>query len=138
MKLIASRVLNYLLFLLGCLMLGTGALLSERLPSGREGRGLTVLGMGRHDWGEVHEWLGWSVGIGVALHLLLHIAWLRKVATRGRMGLLFLGGAIGVAAALFFLIAPVQGGRGEGGSEGRAGRGEHHLSAPGAPSDARP
>jgi len=49
------RLLNALLWLVFCAMAGTGLLLAFRLPSGsRGGRGLSALGMARHEWGDWH------------------------------------------------------------------------------------
>jgi hypothetical protein len=53
------------------------------LPPGTGGRGagrgplVTVLGLGRHDWGDIHNFAG-IVFLGVVgLHLILHWRWIK-------------------------------------------------------------
>lgn len=53
------------------------------LPPGTGGRGsghaplVTVLGLGRHDWGDIHNYAG-LVFLGVVgLHLVLHWRWIK-------------------------------------------------------------
>lgn len=104
-----ARVLNGLMFLGGCFLAGTGWLMDERLPRGRGEGGVraTLLGMGRHDWGEVHAWVGYALVALVALHLALHGRWLVKIAAGRKPWRLAAGLAAGLVVAGFFLFAPV-------------------------------
>ncbi|MFA6959422.1 MAG: DUF4405 domain-containing protein [Opitutaceae bacterium] len=106
-----ARVLNGLLFLGGCFLAGSGWLLDERLPRGRGEGGVrpTLLGMGRHDWGEWHTWVGYVVAGLVVVHLALHWRWLVKIAASQKPWRLAVGVAVGLAVAGFFLLAPVKG-----------------------------
>ena len=54
----ALRLNNILLYLGFSFLLGTGLLLVFRLPPGsRGGHGLTMLGLSRHEWGDLHYWV---------------------------------------------------------------------------------
>lgn len=104
-----NRALNLALFLGGCLLAGTGWLMDQRLPRGRAGHGLTVLGWDRHQWGDLHAWTGYVLVVLVGLHLLLHAAWLRRVATQGHPWRLAAGLTAGAVIVGFFLLLPVRG-----------------------------
>jgi hypothetical protein len=106
-----SRGLNGLMFLGGCFLAGSGWLLDERLPRGRGEGGVrpTLLGLGRHDWGEWHAWVGYTMAGLVVVHLALHRRWLVKIAAAQKPWRLAAGLAAGLAVAGFFLFAPVKG-----------------------------
>jgi hypothetical protein len=58
-----------------CTLVGSGILLEFVLvPRG----GGSWLGLRRHDWGEVHFWLGASMLALVVAHLVLHRAWVAR------------------------------------------------------------
>lgn len=59
-------------------LMATGLLIEFVLPPGAgggRGGGRAALGLGRHDWGEVHFWLALGVIALSALHVGLHWAW---------------------------------------------------------------
>lgn len=90
------RVTNLLLYLSFCGLIGTGALLQWKLPPGsRGGRGLSILDLDRHDWGEVHFWLGVVCVTATLAHLILNWAWLKKIASSGKLWRLTAGLAAG-------------------------------------------
>jgi hypothetical protein len=107
-KLWLEKSANYLLYLFTCLLAGTGFILAYRLPHGREAREWTVLGMGRHDWGDWHLWLGFGFIALILLHLYFVRNWLMRVAVKRRGWLLLLSLGVGFALALGGLLAPVQ------------------------------
>ncbi|MDV7393176.1 DUF4405 domain-containing protein [Arthrospira platensis SPKY1] len=107
-KLWLEKSANYLLYLITCLLVGTGFILAYRLPHGREAREWTVLGMGRHDWGDWHLWLGFAFIALILLHLYFVRNWLMRVAVKRRGWLLLLSLGVGFALALGGLFAPVQ------------------------------
>ncbi len=108
MKTTIRRILNLLLYLSFCAMLGTGLLMSLRLvPGSRGGRGLEVLGWDRHQWGDLHTWIAYAFAILLAAHLVLAWAWLKKVAAKGHLWRLIIGLAIGLTIILGFLLLPV-------------------------------
>ena len=82
------RATNLLLYLSFCSLIGTGALLTWRLvPGSRGGRGLEVLGLGRH------------------VHMLLNWQWLKKIATSGHLWRLVagLGVGLGIIFGIYFM-----------------------------------
>ena len=61
MRITFRRILNLLLYLSFCVMVGTGLLMAYRLiPGSRGGQGLEVLGWNRHEWGALHTWVPMS------------------------------------------------------------------------------
>jgi hypothetical protein len=72
-----------LIVLLG--MIETGLILKYLLPPGSggrhggEGTGLTLWGMGRHDWGEVHWWLSVALIVLMIVHVWLHWDWVHLI-----------------------------------------------------------
>lgn len=103
-------------------MAGTGLLLAFRLPSGsRGGRGLSALGMGRHEWGDVHTWISY-VFIGlIVLHLILHWRWLWQFASRRNPWPILGGLGAGLVLLIALLFVPVERGNGDG--QGGKGKG---------------
>jgi len=121
------RATNFLLYLSFCGLAGTGALLTWRLvPGSRGGRGLSVLGMGRHDWGDIHFWLGAVFIATTVAHLLLNWQWLKKIASKSHAWRLWLGLGIGVAIIVGVYMLPMKGVVGDGNSHGDAVEEAHH------------
>jgi hypothetical protein len=88
-------------------MVGTGVLLRWRLPPGSHGgRGLRFLGLGRHDWADVHVWLGYALVGLVGVHLALHWAWLYRSASQRHAWRLIAGLGSGFAVIAFFIFWP--------------------------------
>lgn len=109
------RLLNFLLWLSFCAMAGTGLLLAFRLPPGsRGGRGLEALGLGRHDWGEIHTWISYFFIAGILLHVALHWRWLWQVASRKRPWPMLAGLGLGLVLLLTLALQPVHNRRAEG------------------------
>lgn len=124
----SGRVLNLLLWLTFCAMAGTGLLLVFRLPPGsRGGRGLSVLGLTRHEWGDIHTWLSYGFIALILLHLAVHWRWLWQFASRKRTWPMTLGVGAGLALVVILVCLPVQ---------TRDDRGEHHHA--GTPSAETP
>jgi len=130
-KNLLMRVSNLLLYLSFCGMVGTGLMLEYRLVPGSEGgHGLSVLGLTRHEWGEVHFWLGLIMAVTVVAHLALNWKWLAKIAAGRRRGLLWAGLGTGAAIIAVFLLLPVEvdaeAGEARGGGYGAQGGGGGH------------
>ncbi|MEQ8819947.1 MAG: DUF4405 domain-containing protein [Sumerlaeia bacterium] len=106
-----NYTLDWLLITTFAALAATGVLLHYTLPPGS--RAATVFGMSRHQWGDLHWWLAVALFTGVAIHLLLHSAWIKALTlgkSEGRRRRLRLAGAVGglavacgVIAAAFFL-----------------------------------
>jgi hypothetical protein len=115
------RVLDALLWLVFCGMAGTGLLLAFRLPPGsRGGAGLTAMGWGRHDWGDMHTWLSYTFLALIAAHLALHWRWLWQVAAKKRAWPLVVGFGAGLVLMMWLALQPVEkrGGKGQGRERG--------------------
>ena len=108
MKNLIHRVLNLLLYLGFCAMLGTGLLMAYRLPPGsRGGTGLTVLGIDRHQWGDVHLWISYIFIAVVIAHLWMNWAWLNKIAASMKPMRLWGGLLVGIVIIVLLLLLPV-------------------------------
>lgn len=108
-----NRVLNLLLYLALCFMVGTGIVMWFRLPSQqgrRHGAGPPeILGMDRHEWGNWHFYFGAAFSVLILAHLVMNWTWLRKIAAgRGRQWRLWAGLALGAAIIVFFSVVPVR------------------------------
>ena len=101
------RVVNLGLYATGCFLAGTGWLLGERMPHGRESHGLTFLGFRRHDWAELHEWVAYGSIALVVLHLLLNWQWLVVIASSRKVWRAALGLGAGVALIAVFAVLPL-------------------------------
>jgi len=55
-------------------MVGTGLVVRYALPPGTGGR-LTIWGMDRHDWGNVHFGIALGLGALLLVHLAMHWSW---------------------------------------------------------------
>ena len=81
------------LSLLGLMI--SGAVLAWYLPHGGGGRGRgrvaqTLVGLNRHEWGDLHFWVSVAFVTGIAVHLMLHVGWI-KAAGQKYLGLKYLG-----------------------------------------------
>ncbi|MFU8892391.1 MAG: DUF4405 domain-containing protein [Luteolibacter sp.] len=103
------RIGNLLLWLLFCIMSGTGLLLAYRLPPGsRGGHGLSALGWTRHDWGDLHQWISFAFLAMVFVHMVLHWRWFWQVACRKRAWPLLAGIVAGLVLLVGILCLPVK------------------------------
>ena len=108
MKILIRRLLNFVLYVAFCAMIGTGLLLAYRLPPGnRGGRGLTILEMDRHEWGNVHLWIAYVVVAAVIAHLLMNWTWLTKIAASMKPWRLWGGLLLGIGIIVVLLLLPV-------------------------------
>ena len=74
-----NRILNLMLYLTLCVMVGTGLLIEYRLPPKNRGR-LTALGMDRHEWGDWHFWAALFFLILIVAHLGMNWKWMVRIA----------------------------------------------------------
>jgi len=66
-------------------MIATGIIIRFTLPPG-SGRTLSVWGLTRHQWGDLHFWLALAAVAIVVLHLALHWTWVVSVVRRSIVG----------------------------------------------------
>ena len=100
-KNIALDALAYFCF---CVLAGTGLLLEFRLCEDTSG---TILGLAAEDWRDIHEWVAYLFVVVVVLHLALHWAWIRKLASR-HLWSTAVGLAAGVCVIGALLLTPVR------------------------------
>ncbi len=83
----SKNKLNLLVDVLGYLCMvalsSVGLILLYRLPPGTGGRGsgepaLTLLGLGRHDWGDIHFYIAIALVLLVIIHVALHWKWVKN------------------------------------------------------------
>lgn len=109
MKLWLNRIVDFLLWIGFCLMLATGFILRYRLPPGsRGGHGLSIWDWGRHDWGDLHTWLAYTVVGLVVVHLMLHWRWLMTTAWPRVKWPALAGLLAGVLLALSAWMLPIE------------------------------
>jgi hypothetical protein len=75
-------VVDTVTFLAMAVVVVTGVVMEWVLPPGSPGRGLTLLGLDRHGWGDVHFWGAVSLAVLVIVHLWLHWAWICTMVNR--------------------------------------------------------
>lgn len=64
-------------------LIATGLVQRYLLPPGsRGGRGLSLWGLGRHDWGDIHFWIAVALAALLVLHVALHWTWVCVLVTR--------------------------------------------------------
>jgi hypothetical protein len=120
-----NQIVDAVAFVGFLLLTTTGVLLRYQLPpgSGRlHGVGMgtraaerpvsLLWGLSRHEWGNVHFWVGVGLMVALALHIVLHWKWVVCVM-RGRpreeSGVRFGLGVAGLVAAVCLAAAPLFG-----------------------------
>lgn len=102
------RGVNLLLYLSFCGLVGSGALLTWKLmPGSRGGGGLQALGLSRHEWGDIHFYLGVTMLVATLAHLMLNWPWLKKIASSGHAWRLLAGLGLGLVIILGIYALPV-------------------------------
>jgi len=102
------RTTNYLLYLSFCALIGTGAIITWKLPPGsRGGHGLRILDMNRHEWGDIHFWIGVVCIVATVAHLLLNWQWIWKIASSKRHWRAWAGIALGLILIFGLFVLPV-------------------------------
>jgi len=108
-KLWLNRIVDFLLWISICLMLFTGFIMRYRLPPGsRGGSGLSIWDWTRHDWGDLHTWSAYIVGVLVIIHLILHWQWLMRSAWPRIKWPVLAGLLAGILLAASAWILPVE------------------------------
>jgi hypothetical protein len=90
-------------------MLGTGSILFFAMPPGTS-RSLSLWGLSRHQWGDVHLWIAFAFLAVVLLHVCLHWQWVVSVVGK-RLGLAGAGKGSLLRSGLptFLIVAAVVG-----------------------------
>jgi hypothetical protein len=104
-------------------MTGTGLLLAYRLHGSQ---GLTIIGMGRHEWGNVHLWISYIAVVAVVAHLFMNWTWLKKIASSMKPLRLWVGLLAGILIIAVFALLPVSNHR----LPENQGTGKNHQAQP--------
>lgn len=67
-------IVDTIAFFLFLSLISTGLLIYLVIPPAS---GLSVWGMGRHDWGEIHFWIALTFLLFMAVHFILHWTWIK-------------------------------------------------------------
>ena len=101
--------MNLLLWLNFCFITATGITLFWKLPPGREGgHGLTLWGLTRHEWGDIHAIAGLLFAVLVIAHLYLAWPWLKNAACKRRLRLVLAGLLTGLVIIIVSATGPVR------------------------------
>lgn len=73
-------IVDSIAFFLFLFLISTGFLIYLVIPPAS---GLSVWGMGRHDWGEIHFWIALTFLLFMVIHFVLHWSWI-KARVRGK------------------------------------------------------
>lgn len=77
----SKHTINFILDTTALILLlplaGSGLVMHYTLPPGSHG--ITVWGLGRHDWGTIHYWIAIALVAVVALHIILHWSWVSRM-----------------------------------------------------------
>ena len=96
------------MFLAIYLLIGTGLLLEHRLVPGFRGvRGLSMLGLDRHEWGAIHLWTGYILISLLIVHLYLNYTFVFNVIALKRFSILISLLFMGLLILLAFLLIPL-------------------------------
>lgn len=72
-----NLLINVAAFILFMLLASTGLLMWLQLPPGHGY--LTVWGMNRHAWGDIHFWIAVIFLVLISVHLILHWSWIKSM-----------------------------------------------------------
>lgn len=102
------KVLDVVLFLNVCFLIGTGLLFEFRLVPGSEGgKGLTYFGCSRHEWGDLHLWAGYLFAALIGLHLVFSWNFIKNIFASKKAFWLIGLALIGVVIIGFFFAFPL-------------------------------
>jgi len=90
-------------------MISTGVLMRYVLPP-RSGRFIEILGMNRHEWGDIHFYISFVFLLILSLHLLLHWHFIINLFTGQAKNVLnyrFLLGLFALLAVIALAVAPL-------------------------------
>ena len=96
-------------------LISTGLIMHFVLPPGSGGGpgghrvAITIWGLSRHQWGEIHFWIAVGLLIVLSLHLFLHWRWVVSTVcglNKETSGLRVILGILALLALVLVLVAP--------------------------------
>ena len=107
-RLHATKIIDVIAFCLFALMVSSGVILHYVIPV-RSGRSVTIWGMTRHEWGDIHFWIA-TIFLGVlVMHLFIHGRFIMNMiggAGRNYSGIRFSLGLVALLAILLLAVSP--------------------------------
>lgn len=95
-------VVDTLAFFLFLCLISTGFLIYLIMPPAS---GLSVWGMDRHGWGEIHFWIALTFLVFMAIHFILHWTWIKtRVQGKSRQGHISKTRSIIAIALILFVL----------------------------------
>lgn len=107
MNIMVARLLNYILYTLGILLAGTGMILQWKIPHGPTGRSISLWGLDKHDWKDLHLWGGIALTVLVLWHLWLHRKWIKTVACKKHASKMLIGLLAPIALVGIIIATPL-------------------------------
>ncbi len=102
-------VIDILMYVVTCLLTGTGLLIHYRLvPGFRGGHGLSMMGLTRHEWGTWHLWSAYALIGLVAVHLVVNFKFVICMIAAGKAWVGTAIAMLGVVVVTFFLLFPME------------------------------
>jgi formate-dependent nitrite reductase membrane component NrfD len=89
---------NAALYLVTCVLIGTGLLLEFRMDE--EDGAARLFGMGQDDWGEIHFAFAIGVVILSLCHLLLNWTWVKRALVKAKPAYVVMTAGLGLIAVL--------------------------------------
>lgn len=107
-KLQIVKIIDLLSFISLLLIISTGAFLKYTLPP-RSG-GSSVWGLTRHEWGDIHFYISILFLLLLSIHLLLHLAFIKKAIkgkTSSEQNYRLVIGVISIIILVLLSLAPL-------------------------------
>ncbi len=107
---VLRRYLDIMMYLLMSFVAGSGFLIGYRLPPCSRGgdHGITLWGMGRHDWGELHLWAAYALLLMCIVHIAVNYSFIKVIFQKTNRAFPLVVAFAGAAIILYLLIAPTE------------------------------
>ena len=102
---ILKRFVDTVLLFCLCFLTGTGLMMKFSFVKGAGPQ--TVLSLTKHEWENLHLYVGVAMFTAMIVHLVLNRAWIIKVGAKNRKWLAFFVIALGAAVVLALVLSPV-------------------------------
>ncbi|MBR4596997.1 MAG: DUF4405 domain-containing protein [Opitutales bacterium] len=104
MKTALRRITDFILYFSFCFLLGSGFMMKFSFVKGM--KGMTVLGLSKPQWCDLHFFIAMAMLAALVLHMALNASWIYKVGSFSKKWLAIIVVALGVALALLLSLCP--------------------------------
>ncbi|MBO7521031.1 MAG: DUF4405 domain-containing protein [Opitutales bacterium] len=98
------RIADFILYFSFCFLLGSGFMMKFSFVKGM--KGLTVLGLTKPQWCDLHFYVAMLMLAALVLHMILNASWIHKVGAFSKKRLAIFIVALGAALALLLSLYP--------------------------------